>query len=262
MTTVLILLTPVVLLAIVALFAFVGCSFQPGRAGGPVIPPVVAMGRANENTLTGTLTNLGDNELVVATLLWSGPATPTPKFTGVNLYPASTVNNGKAISWNGMNIQVFMNNVDQPGDGSVPVTVTLPAPSPTPWSLCMWAYRTLAKDPVYGGVFTDPNFVGVEIKTPEPITLSQLDCLYAVAFAADPPTTAGGSGAFPGTNSLSAPVAWGFSEYHANSNPVLIGFVAEAGGTGTVTPLAINKPTDPKNTNPRGFMVAVGIRQG
>lgn len=261
MTTLLLfVLTPVVLLAIVALFAFVGCSFTPGGPIGPVLPPVVAMGRPNEDTLTGTLTNLADNELVVATLQWGGPATPTPKFTGVNLYPANAVNNGQPLSWNGMNIQVFINNVDNPGDGRVPVKVTLPAPSPVPWSLCMWAYQTLAKDPVYGGVFTDPNLIGVEIKTPEPITLNRLDNLYAVAFAADPPSTVDGNGAFPGSNSLSAPTGWGFSEYNANSNPLLIGFTATAGGT--VTPLAINKPTDPKDTNPKGFMVAVGIREG
>jgi hypothetical protein len=261
MTTLLILLTPVLLLAIVALFAFVGCVFHPGRAL-PTLTPVVAIGTTRETTLTATITNLIDNELIVATLQWGGPPTPTPTFSsaGVNLYPAPMVNGGKPFNWNGMNIQVFINNVDKPGNGNLPIKVTLPAPSPVPWSLCIWAYETLAKDPVFGAVSTDPNFVGVEIKTPEPITLNQEDALYAVAYAADTPATPGGNGAFPGTNSLSAPTTWGFLEYNTNGNPLLIGFGAKAAGT--VTPLAINKPTDPKNTKPKGFMVAVGVRQG
>lgn len=274
MTTLLILLTPVLLLAIVALFGFVGCAqFPPGKPY-KTYTPVVVNGLAEETTSTAHITNLSDNELLVATLQWGGPPTPTPTFASsgglVNLYPAPAVNNGQPFSWNGMNIQVFINNVDNPGDGNLAVTVTLPAPSPVPWSLCVWPYLTLAKDPVFGAVSTDSNFIGTEIKTPEPITLSQLDALYAVAFAADTPARAGGNGAFPGTNSLSAPPGWGFVTYdglwEGNStntpNPLLIGFVARGPGTGTLTPLAINKPTSARNTKPKGFMVALGIKWG
>jgi hypothetical protein len=261
MTTLLILLTPILLLGIVALFGFVGCAFRPGRAAGNYTP-IVVTASPRETTLTAKITGLVDNELIVATLQWGGPPTPTPTFTatGLGLYPAPMVNNGKPFSWNGMNIQVFMNNVDNPGDGTVAVKVTLPAPSPVPWSLCIWPYGTLAQNPVFGALSTEPNFVGVEIKTPEPITLNQNDALYAVAYAADAPATTGGNGAFPGTNSLSAPAGWGFLAYNANSNPLLIGFLATGPGTGRLTPLAINKPTDPKSANPKGFMVALGIR--
>jgi len=262
MTTLLIfVLTPVVLLAVVKFFTF-GCPFTPGSVAPSLYTPVVATGRANETTLTATIKGVFDNELIVATLQWGGPPTPGPTFaaTGLGLYPAPMVNNGKPFSWNGMNIQVFINNVDNPPkDGNLAVKVTLSVPSPVPWSLCIWPYQTLAKDPVFGAVSTNPNFVGVEIKTPEPITLSYGYALYAVAFAADSPATAGGDGAFPGSNSLSGP-GWGLITYNNNSNPLLIGFQATAAGTGTVTPLAINKPTDPKNTNPKGFMLALGIK--
>lgn len=263
-TPLILLLTPLLLLVIVALFAFVGCAFRPGSPLGNYTP-IVVTASARETTLTAKITGLVDNELIVATLQWGGPPTPTPTFaaTGLNLYAAPMVNNGKPFSWNGMNIQVFINNVDNPGDGTVTVKVTLPAPSPVPWSLCIWPYNTAAQNPVFGAVSTAPDFVGVEIKTPEPITLNHDDAVYAVAYAADAPANVGGDGAFPGTNSLSPAPGWGFLSYtNTSNNPLLIGFRATGPGTGTLTPLAINKPTDPKSANPKGFMVALGIRQG
>ncbi len=259
MSTLLILvLTPVVLLAVVKFLTW-PCPFTPGALPNPtLLTPVLATATARETTLTATVTNVYGNQLFVAILQWGGAPSPTPTFSspGVNLYPKSGV-----YAWNGMNIQVFINNVEKPGDGTVPVTVTLPAPSPVPWSLCIWPSQTLAPSPVFGIVTTDPNFAGLEIKTPEPLTLTQYDQLCAVAYAADAPATVGGNGAFPGSNSLSGP-GWGLVTFNNNGNPLLIGFIAEGTGTGTLTPLAINKPTDPKNTNPRGFMIALGIKWG
>jgi hypothetical protein len=264
MTTLLIfVLTPFVLLAVVKFLTW-PCPFTPGTAVPTLLTPVVGMASARETTLTATLKNIYDNELLVATLQWGGPPTPTPTFTitGSSLYPTKAVNNGNPFSWNGMNIQVFANNVDNPPkDGNLAIKVTLPAPSPVPWSLCVWPYQTLAKNPLFGAVSTDPDFAGVEIKTPEPLTLTQYDALYAVAFAADEPATSGSNGAFPGSNSLSGP-GWGLVTYNNNSDPLLIGFLATAQGTGTVTPLAINKPTNPTNTKPKGFMIALVIKWG
>ena len=248
MTTLAILLAPILLLAIVALFGFVGCSFKDGAAAAS---PVVASAGKGTQSISAML-GLNGGELLVATVQWGGPA--TPQFSGVQLQADSGVNNGNALTWNGMNVQVFTGRA--PGAaGNVTVTVTLQTASPVQWSLCIWPYATNSQT-LYGAVNTAATFTGTPLSIQAPaINLNKGDALYAAVFAADPPATAGGQGVFPGSSSLSAPT--GFSTAPNSVNPLLESLVAAAAGP--VTAQATNMPTDPHNTKPEGFILALGV---
>lgn len=250
MTALLILLTPVLLLAIVALFGFVGCSFTP--SAGIKISPVVESAIKGTQSISATL-SLNGGELLVATLQWGGSA--TPQFSGVQLQADSAVNNGNALTWNGMNIQVFTGKAPGAG-GNVTVTVTLQTASPVQWSLCIWPYATSSQT-LYGAVNKAATFTGAPLIIQAPaVNVNKGDAFYAAAFAADTPATPGGQGAFPGSNSLSAPN--GFSTATDSSNdPLLEGLVATS--TGPVIAQATNTPTDTHNTKPEGFILALGV---
>ena len=249
MTALLILLTPVLMLAIVALFGFVGCSFSPAYG----LSTVVATADKGTSSVSATL-GLNGGELLVATVQWGGTAVPT--FTGAQFQPSAAVNNGNAFSWNGMNVQVF-SGINPAGKGELTVTAALPSPSTVSWSLSIWPYVTKAPNPLYGAVSTTPNFQGKNIQAP-PINLNKGDALYAVAFAADTPVTPTSPGTFPGNNPLSAPMA--FTTFADVNNPLLEGIFASAAGQ--VIAQATNNTTDPNNARPRGFMVAVGVAGG
>jgi hypothetical protein len=260
MTTLLVLLTPVLLLAIVALFAFVGCSFTPGEAGYQSFNPVVQIAAAGNPTVKALLDVEGAS-LLVATVQWGGKG--APQFSAqvgsgapeeCHFKAASEVNNGNPYNWNGMNIQVFTGQVPAKVDVLV-VTVTLPDPSPVDWSICIWPYAT-ASQKLYGAVSSSPNFASKTITTQAPVHMNGGDVLYAVAFAADTPSSAGSPGAFPGNNTLSAPAGWGFATASdRDKNPLLIGFGPTV-GPGELKPVAVNATSD---TNPLGFILAFGV---
>jgi len=265
MTALLIVLTPLLLLAIVSLFGFVGCRFQPGAASNSYSPVVQAAG-AKAPTVSALL-DVEGAQLLVATVQWGGSG--TPQFSAqvgsgatvqCNFAPASEVNGGNPFSWNGINIQVFTGQVPANVDVLV-VTVTLPSqdPSPVQWSLCIWPYMTSSQT-LYGAVNTDlhATFVGtpLSLQTPSAVSVKTGDALYAVAFAADPPATAAGQVAFPGTNKLAAPS--GFTTAADNSNdPILEGLVATA-NTGPVTAQVTDTNTN-TNIKPLGFVLAFGV---
>ncbi|HUI85076.1 MAG TPA: hypothetical protein VL240_12680 [Candidatus Binatia bacterium] len=254
MTVLVILLTPVLLLAIVALFAFVGCSFRAQIS----LAPVVATASAGTSALSATL-GLNGGELLVATLQWDGLSAPT--FKGAQFQPAAAVNNGNALKWNGMSIQVFTAVYSGAYGTNINMSVTLPTPSQVPWSFSIWPYSTNASNPLSGAVSTNPNFAGKNIQAPA-VNLNKGDALYAVAFAADTTPTPLTPGIFPGNSSLSAPANGPNGETVAtatdtNNNPLLEGWLA--GANEVATAQATNTPTDPSNTNPKGFILALGV---
>jgi hypothetical protein len=237
-----ILLAPVFLLAIVALFGFIGCSFAPLPGAGPT--PVVEIAAANSATLSATLMNLSGGELLVATLQWGGGG--TPNFTSGGVF--QPVSNGGPFKWNGMDIQVF--SAINATQGSSTITVNLSKPSPVQWSLCICPYATKALNPLYGAVNNGATFTGAVIKAP-PITLNPGDSIYAVAFAAD---GGGVVGNFPGKNSLSVPGPFFTPGSSDVTNPLLeIGRVGSDGGA------VAAEATNSNTSNPRGFIFAVGV---
>lgn len=261
MTALLIVLTPILLLAIVALFGFVGCRFQAGVASSSYSPVVQAAG-AKAPTVSALLDVEGAN-LLVATVQWGGAG--TPQFSAqvgsgatvqCNFAPASDVNGGNPFSWNGINIQVFTGTVPSNVDVLV-VTVTLPDPSPVQWSLAIWPYATNSQT-LYGAVSTDlhATFTGspLSLQTPSPVGVKVGDALYAVAFAADAPATAGGQAVFPGSNSLAASKGYTTATDNSN-NPLLEGLIA----TATTGPLTAPVTDTTTKTKPLGFLLAFGV---
>ena len=236
-----ILLAPVLLLAIVALFGFVGCSFNPSYVPPPT--PVVETAPANSATLNATLMNLAGGELLVATLQWGGGS--APNFTSGGAFQAVT--NGGPFLWAGMRIQVFSAVNTTPTSNTV--TVTLPKPSPVPWSLCIMPYSMPASDPLYGATNNGTNFTGADIKAP-PINLNFGDTVYAVAFAAD------AIGTFPGHNSLSAGPGFTASSTEVTNPLMEQPLFSRAAADGPVTAEATNSNT----ANPRGFIFAVAVK--
>jgi hypothetical protein len=246
MTALLILLTPVLLLGIVALFAFVGCFSEPCA---PPTPAVETAGPGT-STLSTTVSNLCGGELLVATVQWGGP-TQSPSLvadSGAPLNPAPEVDGGNAFDWNGMKIQVFT-LVNSSQKSSVTITALLSAPSPDTWSLCVWPYPT-STPTLYGAVKSNPNGTGTNVAAPAINVMNKGDAVYAVAYAADP----GAIGKFPSNNSLSA--GPGFTAASTTvPDPLLESSYATA--SGPVTATAMNTTG---SSNSKAFIFAVAVR--
>lgn len=238
----LLLLTPIVLLAIVALFAFVGCSFRPSSASFNI-----ATATAGTSTITLPLNNTLGGELLVVTVQWGGAGKPV--FTPNILNPIAQ---GGPFAWNGMQIQSF--SVVHP-QNNPNIVVELqdnngqPVNSPVQWNVLFAAFRSSDGSPFFGGAATNPALTGATFSS-QPVTVDTGQAVYAVAFAAD-----GGviTGAFPGNNALtisSTPAA-----ISTGSNPVL--FALDIQSAGQFTLQVSNSNTGP---NPKGFIFVVGIK--
>jgi hypothetical protein len=243
---ILVLLTPILLLAIVGLLGFVGCSFQPRLSFASLF--TISTGAAQTSAIS-TEFSLNGGELLLATVQWgSPPATPsTPSFS-----PAfQPVPGGGPFDWNGLKIQAF-SIINNQKNGSIVATLVdssqQPVNSPVEWSVSFSSYLTKAASPFYSPVATNPTLTGTDIKAP-PVTANQGDAIYAVAYAADDGAI---TGAFPGNNSLSAPKP-------ANGgvipgNPLLLDI--ENVPAGPVTVEVTNSNTGP---TPKGFIFAVAV---
>ena len=238
----LLLLTPIVLLAIVALFAFVGCSFRPSSASFNI-----ATAAAGTSTITLHLTNTGGGELLVVTVQWGGAGKPA--FTPNIL---QSVPNGGPFNWNGMQVQTFsvVNPQNNPN-----LVVELqdnsgqPVASPVQWNALFAAFQSSDGSPFFGGVATSPALTGATFSS-QPVPVDTGQSVYAVAFAAD-----GGvvTGAFPGSNTLTVSTTLG--AISTGSNPIL--FVEDFQSAGQFTLQVSNSNTGP---NPKGFAFVVGIK--
>ena len=246
----LLLLTPVLLLAIVALLGFVGCdrvyglhSIDPPKPG-PVqhVQTTVKAGAPNTAKITADPLTLQGNELIIATVQWQAAAVqpPAPVVTGADFV---AVPGGGPYPWNGFEVQSFWGN-NPDGNTSVTVEVFLAGGSSSPWNLCVSAYRSAeAATPPYSPQQSGPISTGPTTAAPE-INLGDGDMLYAVGFAAD------SNGAFPGNNSLTAGPGL-TAEFTSITNPLV-----EDGGSGKISAQVTNTGSDP---NARGFIVAMGI---
>ena len=106
-------LTPVLLLAIVALLGFVGCyqevTLTPG--GLTHVQTVVKTAAAGTQSVTADPLTLQGEELIVVAVQWSsaisGPDTPALSSPALPAGAFQAVNGGGPFSWNNMLVQIF-----------------------------------------------------------------------------------------------------------------------------------------------------------
>lgn len=247
-----VILTPILLLGVIALLGFVGCDRVFGlypvdpATPNPVshVQTVVKSAPAGTGTITADPLSLQGGELIVATLQWRSALAqqPTPALTGADFAP---VVGGGPFDWNGMRIQTFF-GTNPPNNDTVTVEAILSGGSNVTWNLCVSAYENADSDaPIYSPQQNGPAYVGTNPQTPA-INISSGDVVYAVAFAAD------SGGAFPGNNSLTAGAGF-TAEFPGITNPLV-----EDGGTGNpVTAQALNTT---QGLTPKGFIFAMGIK--
>ena len=254
MIDVFVILTPILLLAIVALLGFVGCANVLGLS--PITPPVqhvqttVNTGASGTNTITADPLTLEGGELIIVTIQWKSAAAPpsTPSLTGAN-FTAIAVGGQGSYFWNGLEIQSFWATNPQGNTNLIVKAVLMngsnPSPSASTWNLCVSAYSNVDSGVApYSPQASVANYTGLTPTTAGAITLGVGDRLYAVGFAADP------DGTFPGNNPLAAGSGL-TAEFPSVTNPLV-----EDGGSGNISAQVTNTGT---NLNPKGFIVAMGI---
>jgi hypothetical protein len=261
-----VILTPILLLAVVALLAFVGCdqllglnpttlgSNQVGYVKTAVyVEPATPANGTSTTTFNAILSGLQGGELIVATLQWKGnPPTFTPNLmsaAGSYTWQTDTGALPQKIS----DIQVF--TALNPAH-SVQFTVQVKLNSVVPWSLCLSAYNTVdVNAPTYS-----PQTAQVSASVNNPVTtlqtaqigLSVGDALYAVSFAAN------GDGSFPpGANNLGT--GPGFTlDNSGNTNPLVEHLITSDTGSGQSLPAVVMNTTG--NPTANIFVLGMGIR--
>jgi len=265
-----VILTPLLLLAVIALLGFVGCIGGRHYAAVNHLFTVTQSAPAGDETVTaGPLYLGGASEtygFFLATLQWGAPpgqsGTPMLSSGSTTFAPVS---GGGPFDWNGMKVQTFWAFNPGPIDSDAPITftATLSQPSTVPWNLFVTAYNTVDNTslpdvpPIYSPQQSDPAYTGTTPQAP-PIRIGTGDLVYAVGFAAD------SGGAFPGSNNLVA--GSGFTvrgERRVVNNPILEdnpdpdSGVLEGSPSKLITAQVTN--TTPQN-NAKGFIVAMGIK--
>ena len=260
-----VILTPILLLAMVALFGFVGCdqllglsptteSPQLGYVKTAVyVEPATPMNGTSTTTFNGILSGLQGGELVVVALQWKGnPPAFTPNLmsaAGPYEWQLATKVPPQTIS----DIQVFtaMNPAN-----SAQFTVQVKLNSVAPWSLCLSAYNMVDTNaPTYS-----PQIVQVSTSANNPVTslqtaaigLSAGDALYAVGFAAN------GDGTFPpGANNL-APGPGFTLDNSGNTNPLVEHLITSNLGSDQSLPAVVTNTTG--NPTANLFVLGMGIK--
>lgn len=239
-------LTPVLLLAIVALFGFVGCYQDVVYSPQPIthVQTVVTSAPSGTKSITSAPLMLNGGELIVAAVQWSS-AVSGPDMPGLSGASFSPVNGGGPFVWDNMSVQVF-SAFNPTGNTQLTVTVLLPRDSNVAWNLCLSAYAGVDENaPLYSPQPSKLNYVGNNPQTP-PLNIGLGDLVYAVAFAAN------SDGTFPGNNSFTA--GPGFTgEFAAITNPL----VEDGDGPNPVVAQATNTNSDP---NAKGFIFAMGMK--
>ncbi len=252
-----VILTPILLLAIVALIGFVGCDNILGLS--PVPSPVehvqttVKTGASGTSTITADPLTLMGGELIIVTVQWKSAAAPpsTPSLTGANFTAITVGGQGtEQYFWNGLAIQSFWATNPQ-GNTSLSVKAALmdgsnPSPSLSIWNLCVSAYSNVESGVApYSPQASVATYVGLTPTTAAAINLGDGDILYAVGFAAD------SNGTFPGNNPLAAGSGL-TAEFPSVTNPLV-----EDGGSGTISAQVTNRSNNP---SAKGFILAMGIK--
>lgn len=182
-----VILTPLLLLAVIALLGFVGCDQVLGLnqtyEGVGYVNTAVFVEPANTDTVTAVLSGLTGGELIVITLQWTGNApTFTPNLTsaaGPYTWELQTTAAPKKISA----IQVFtaMNP-----DDSAQFTVKVTLSSVVPWSVCLTAFSVVdANAPTYSPQTVQASTSANSPAQTNAIGLGDSDALYAIGIAAD-----------------------------------------------------------------------------
>ncbi len=239
-------LTPVLVLAIVALLGFVGCSptFVVLKAVGVQhVQTTISSHAPGTDTGEGTATISADllglqgGELLIATVQWQSPQAPI--LTGANWMQ---VTGGGPFLWNNMSILSYWATNPQ-ASTSVSAEAILNGGSNVTWNLCVSAYSGAASATApYSPEASDPAYTGPTPTAPA-ISLGPGDMLYAVGFAADP------DGTFPGSTSLTAGPSL-TAEFPAVKYPLV-----EDGGSGIISAQVTSN-----NPSAEGFIVAMGMK--
>jgi hypothetical protein len=241
-----VILTPVLLLAIVALLGFVGC-YHNVTYTGPVlmhVQTVVNSAPAGTKSITAAPLTLQGGELIVVAVQWSSSITG-PDMAEVAGASFSAVDGGGPFAWNNMSVQIF-SAFNPAGNTQLTVTASLVLNSTVTWNLCVSAYSGVDENAsLYSPQTSKLNYVGNNPQTP-PLNIGTGDLVYAVAFAAN------SDGTFPGTNALTA--GPGFTaEFPAITNPL----AEDGNGSNPVIAQVTNTNTDP---NAKGFIFAMGLK--
>lgn len=244
-----VILTPILLLAVIALLGFVGCDQVLGLpALGPEVTHVqttVNTGQKGKTTLTSDTLSLKGGELIIATVQWqSATASPTqPSLTGASFAPIAQ--GAIPAAWNGLSIQSYW-AVNPAHNTQLAVQVSLPSGSnPTSeWNLCVSAYDNVdvnLPNPLYSPQQNVLNYVGTNPQTAS-INTGGGDLVYAVVFAANH------DGTFPGTVSIAAG-----SEFktEGGANPLV--------EDGNPPNPVFAQATVSGDASPRAFIFAMGI---
>ena len=238
--------TPILLLAMVALFGFVGCDPIFGIHSTGLAPPNAEVGYVNTvvyaESATGnggadiasvdaTLTDLQGGELIVVALQWKGnPPTFTPNLTSVaDAYPwmLETSAPPKTMSY----IQLF--RAINPANAAQ-FTVTVHVNSVAAWSVCLSAFNNVNLDAPTASPLNQVATTPVSSLQTSAIGLAAGDALYGFGLVAD------GNGDFPsGANSLAQGAGFTLDDPGALSPP----------NPGDPAPLVEHQTTDNYGSN-------------
>lgn len=206
-----VILTPVLLLAVIALLSFVGCdsvfgihstglapaNLEAGYVNTAVyVEPATSNGGADKTTFPATLTGLQGGELIVLALQWDGnPPTFTPGLTpaaAAYRWQITTTAPPKTIT----SFQVFT-AINPAAQNQFTVQVQLN--SVKAWSISLSAFNNVdVNSPTSSPqtITSSPNTPVSSLQT-APISVAAGDALYGFGLAAD------GNGNFPsGNNNL------------------------------------------------------------
>jgi hypothetical protein len=242
-------LTPILVAVIVGLLGFVGCTFTHGAASVFVQHVHTTVNAAsNAISITSDPLNLSGGELLIVTLQWNAlqAGTQPPSFTGASL---QALNGGGPFDWSGQKIQSFL-GFNAPNNPAVTVTVTFAQMSPGTSTLCVSAYSAVdTANPVYSPVASDPAFIGATPTAPS-LNANYGDMVHAVGFAAD------NNGKFPGTSTIAPGTAFTAENPGPTNNPL----VEDKSISSTQDLVQASVTITAQGVNPRGFVVAMGIK--
>jgi hypothetical protein len=245
-------LTPILLLGVIALLGFVGCDRVFGLY--PVLPPspatnigqnqIVAGNTAN-GTAQATLSLTEQANLIVVTVVWPSGAGTLASL----IVPGGTFQTIRTDSWSGYNVQTSYASA-VPAGSAITVQAALSAgSSPSPWYLCVAVYNGAEQtNPTYSA----SSLSSVNTGTIAPIAFSAQedgDVIYSIAIA----QTSGGSfGAFTGQL---APGATFIAEQSLGFLLIQDQQVSAAG--------SVSVTADATGTNTgRWYLLAMGINHG
>jgi hypothetical protein len=247
-----VILTPILLLAVVALLGFVGCDqilgLAPTQLGSPVgyVNTAVFVQPANSTSLTAVLSGLSGGELIVIALQWSGNA---PAFTpnlesaaGPYTWELTTTAPPKKIS----GIQVF--TAINPAN-TTEFNVQVQLNSVVPWCICLTAFSAVdTSAPTYSPQTAQTTASANSSAQTAAVGLGDSDMLYGFGIAAN------GSGTILPVQGNLAPGP-GFTNDYAGTTNVLVEH--QSPNANQSLPVVVNNT---QNSSANLFVFGMGIK--